>query len=371
MSNTNTSIVRFSNFGELKNIQAEWDELYLRSDIHSHYLTFAFVKLWYGCFATPGQIRIFRIVENNQTIAFLPLLLKESRGIRTLSSLTNHHCPHSGPLVRKGYEAAFQAHLLNELFQQRPYWDIFTIGYSYDFDRFPGLVQTGELDSRNISWLRTSQPTYAIYLNLDYDAWAKQNLSKKTYKTSKDLKNKYKKATSWSLQQFSGLDALNKWDIFLDLEDSGWKGAGGSSIKKLPDNYQRYYQGLVRQLAERGNLTVSLLEYENQYIAGAFMYREDDVLHMMKAGYNTDFRLLSPSNMLLLENVRLLSEQPAPPKILHMFPGDFGYKDKYAHTELMSSTTAIFNRTLRGQCVYRYRKFKNMVKGRLLSKNSK
>lgn len=370
MSEVNYSILCFSSFEELKNIKSEWDELYEFSEVDAHYLTFEFVHLWYCCFATPGQIRIFRIVAAGRTIAFLPLRLKASKGLRTLASLTNHHCPHSGPLARMGYEAAFQTGLLQALFQQRPNWDILTFGYSYDFDRFPGLLAGDKLDSEQISWLRTSQPTYSIYLNLDFEAWAKQNLSKKTYKTFKDLKNKYKKASSWSLKQFSGHEAIAKWDIFLELENSGWKGARESSIKKLPEQYQRYYQGLVQQLADQGKLTISLLEYENQYIAGAFMYQEGDIVHMMKAGFNEDFRFLSPSNMLLMETVRVLSEQQGAGKMLHMFPGDFGYKDRYATTDIKSSFTLIFNRTLRGQAAYRYRQFKNLVKARLQNKNS-
>lgn len=368
MNNENSLILSFSTFEELKNIESEWNELYLLSEVHSHYLTFEFVQLWYSCFATPDQIRIYRIIKNNLTIGFLPLVLKSSKGLRTLSSLTNHHCPHCGPLVRKGYDDAFQTMLLEALFQLHPYWDILTFEYSYDFDRFPSLFRSDELNSKNISWLQNRQPTYSIFLGLNFDAWAKQCLSKKTNKTIKSLKSRYKKASSWSLQLFSRHDAAAKWDVFLELENSGWKGAGGSSIKKLQTNYQHYYQGLVRQLAEQDKLIISLLEYESQYIAGSFMYREGDVLHKFKSGYSADFHSLSPSNMLLFEIVRLLGGQPEAPKILHMFPGDYGYKERYATTEVMCSFTVLFNRTFRGQIAYRYRQFKNVVKSRLISK---
>ena len=365
MSNDYTSIVRFSTFDELKNIESEWDELYLLSEINSHYLTFEFVQLWYSCFATPDQIRIVRIVEDKLTIGFLPLVMSSSKGFRTLSSLTNYHCMHCGALVRKGYGDVFQTFFLKQLFETYHCWDILKFSYSYDFDQFPGLLSAEKLNAEKICWLRQFQPTYSISPDLGFDIWVKKQLSKKTYKTYKDLLNKYKKSSSWSLQQFCGQDALAQWNTFLELENSGWKGTGGSSIKKLPENYSRYYQALVAELAERGDLTISLLEYENKYIAAAFMYREGDILHVFKAGFDEDFRHLSPSNMLLMENIKIHSELAEPPKILHLFPGDFGYKDKYASTEIQCSFTQIFNNNFRGKIAYSYRKFKNLVKAKL------
>jgi len=224
------------------------------------------------------------------------------------------------------------------------------------------------LNAEETLWLRKCQQTYTIYLDLSFEVWAKKQLSKKSYKTYKDLINKYKKSSSWSLQQYYGQDGLSKWNIFLELESSGWKGVGGSSIKMLPENYQLFYQGVLSQLAERGDLTISLLEYEHKYIAGAFMYREGDVLHIFKAGFNEEFRHLSPSNMLLLENVRFQSELPDAPRILHLFPSDFGYKGRYANTELHCVATEIFNSTLRGYLTYLYRKLKNTIKTRLPKK---
>lgn len=370
MLKKNNSILSFSTFEELKSIKLEWDELYLLSEVHSHYLTFEFIDLWYNCFAVPDQIRIYRIEENSETIGFLPLILINLNGMRILSSLTNYHCMHCGPLVRKGFETVFQNLLLKELFNNRPDWDILKYASSYDFDRFPGLFPPELLNTEKMIWLRSSQPTYTTPLNLSFEVWAKESLSKNTYQAYRNLRNKYTKTSDWSLQQFRGQDALDKWETFLELESSGWKGEGESSIKMLPENYTRYYKDLVAQLAERGNLWISLLEYANQYIAGAFIYREDDIIHVFKTAYNEDFKQLSPSNMLLLESIRFIGEQTDAPKILHMFPNDYGYKGRYLKQDYQCHYTEIYNSTCRGKIAYMFRKFKNLIKSRFLKKNS-
>lgn len=366
MSNENDSILSFSTVEELNNIKPEWDKLYQLSELHSHYLTFEFVQLWYNCFATPEQIRIYRIKDNNATIGLLPLILTNLNGMRTLSSLTNFHCMHCGPLVKKGCEAVFRTTLLKELFKNSPYWDILKYASSYDFDRFPGLFSAELLNSGKKLWFRNSQPTYTTPLNLSFEVWAKEFLSKNTYQAYRNLRNKYNKSGAWSLQQFRGQDALDKWDIFLELENSGWKGEGESSIKTLPDNYRRYYQGLITQLANKDQLWISLLFFENQYIAGAFIFSEDEIIHVFKTAYNEEFKQFSPSNMLLLENIRILGEQPDAPKILHMFPNDYGYKGRYLKKDYQCHYTEFYNSTLRGNIAYMLRKLKILIKSRLL-----
>ena len=370
MRNENNLTLSFSTHEALKNIKSEWDDLYLRSEVNSHYLTFEFIDLWYNCFAAPDQIRIYRIQENSEVIGFLPLILTHANGMRILTSLTNYHCMHCGPLVRKGFETVFQNHLLKELFNNRPEWDVLKYASSYDFDRFPGLFPAELLSSGKKHWIRSSQPTYTTPLNLSFEVWAKEFLSKNTYQAYRNLRNKYTKSSVWSLQQFRGRDALDKWDIFLELENSGWKGVGESSIKMLPENYARYYKGLVAQLAERDDLWVSLLEYDDQYIAGAFIYREGDIIHVFKTAYNEDFKQLSPSNMLLLENIRFIGEQSDAPKILHMFPNDYGYKGRYLKQDYQYHYTEIYSSTYRGQLSYIFRIFKNYVRKRLLRKTS-
>lgn len=353
--------LRFSSFDELDRIKNEWNEVYRKSGCESHYLTLEFIRLWYTSFASPEQIRIYRIVDNDEAIGFLPLVLKVCRGIRTLSSLTNYHCMHSGPLVLKMRETVFQTRVLSDLYQGLPEWDVLNLEYSYDFDRFPWLFVPEILISKKYQWKCHSEPTYTIKLNQSFQAYFAR-LSTNSKKHYKKTVNKFYRDASWSVQHYHGTDALAQWQTFLELENSGWKGEGGSSLKKISENYQLFYRGMIAQLAKSGALWISLLWYEGIPIAGNFMYREADILHVFKAGYDENSFSKSPSNILCTEMVRFLSEFPDGLNTINFFPGDFGYKHKLLHQEYECHTTLLYRRTLRGRFLYRYNQLKTMIK---------
>jgi len=354
-------ILKFASFDELISLKDEWGHLYLESASTSHYLSFEFVQLWYTSFASPQQIRIYRIVENGVTIGFLPLVMRSYRGIRTLSSLTNYHCMHSGPLVRKGYEKNFQKILLSELCRGWPDWDILKLEYSNDFDRFPVLFPPKLLNAKGCRWQSNSEPSYTVRLDQSFKEYL-AGLSAKVRKNYNNMKSRYDRSVAWSVTLYQGVEALAQWSTFLELENSGWKGDGGSSIKNISDNFQQFYSGLLPLLAESGALRISLLRYEGEPIAGAFMYCEGNVLHMFKAGYNKNYHSQSPSNILFIESVRILSEGSDGLRILNMFPGDFGYKHKIMQQEHQCHTTLLYRRTLRGRWLYRFDQIKKLAK---------
>lgn len=348
-------------FEDLDLLKDAWEELYRASGSESHYLTFDFIRLWYECFAAPEHVRIFQIVEHDLTVGFLPLVMVFSKGIRILSSITNYHCMHCGPLVRAGYEAVFQKRLLSELNRAKG-WDVLKIEYSYDFDTFPGVFTSASLNESQYRWRRTSEPTYTVPLDQDFAVFLSEVLSNKSRKVYQHMRNRYNRSVAWSVQFFSGAEALARWGTFLDLEDSGWKGEGGSSIKKIAENYQRFYCGLLDQLAKSDALRISLLELEGKAIAGGFMYQEGDIIHLFKTGYDAQFHEKSPSNILFVESVRHLSELPEGLKLLNVFPGDFGYKHKYMQQQHCCSTTVLYRTTVRGRCLYCYHQLKTLVK---------
>lgn len=353
--------LKFAILDALDSIKDEWNELYQKSGCASHYLTFEFISLWYSCFATPEQIRIYQIVEEGETVGFLPLILKTRGGIRVLSSLTNYHCMHSGPLVRKGSEVVFQSLLLSELYRGWPDWDLLKLEYSNDFDRLPILFSPELLHANGCRWRSNSEPSYTVRLDLSFKEYFAE-LSAKVRKNYNNMKSRYDRSVTWSVMLYQGSEAIDHWDTFLELENSGWKGEGGSSIKNIPENFKRFYNGLLCQLAKRGALIVSLLWYDGAPISSAFMYCEGSILHMFKAGYDKNFHSQSPSNILFIETVRILCEAPNGLTLLNMFPGDFGYKHKIMQQEHQCHTTLLYRRTLRGRFLYRYSQLKTLVK---------
>jgi CelD/BcsL family acetyltransferase involved in cellulose biosynthesis len=342
-------------------IQEEWLKVYEAASAKSPFLSFEFVNLWYSCFARPNQVRIYHVSDRGQTIGFLPLVLKREHGVKVLSSLTNEHCLHSGPLVRNGWESQFPKMILEALLRDRNSWDLLNYEFTYSFSDIPYVFPQMLLDNSGLRWEINCQPTYTVSLNKSFQEYFNKDLSDKVRKNIKMYKNRLAKEESFRIYNYRGVEAVGSWDEFLRIEDSGWKGEVGSSIRKASPNYRAFYEGLLNLLGNLNALSMFFLEVKGENIAGVFGYIDRDTYHYAKIGYDEQFSALSPSNLLMIHILEHLMTNYPGIKRFHMFPWDHGYKHRYANEESVCIATRIFNRTIFGQGAY----FSQLLKERI------
>jgi CelD/BcsL family acetyltransferase involved in cellulose biosynthesis len=334
---------------ELRSIEAEWRALYDDSTLKSVFATYEFVSHWYSCFARPDAVRVYRIVHGGTTIGFLPLVLNDAYGCRVLSSLTNFHVMHSTPVIRHGFESAFADATLDALLEDRKSWDVLQHYYSYSFlpgQRLfsPAALKRAGLSSREIVW-----PDYTIGFSTSFEEYFSRILSTNTKKGFKRRRNRLLDLGTNRVTVHRGQDAMALWSDFLTIEDGGWKGTRGSSIRRLDDTYRRYYKGFLDLISERGELTLYFLELDGVRIAGEMGYTEGDVFHWFKSGYDERYSDYAPSTVLMVGVIEDLMRNRPDLKRLHLFPGNFGYKHRYVNEQSLCTDTIIYNRTARGK----------------------
>src|SRR4051812_3713066 len=110
---------------ELASLEFEWNAL---AGDASLFASHAFATHWYRCFASPDAVRVFRVEDNGETIGFLPMVLDGGM----LKSLTNLHCMHSTPPVKRGAESRFGAAAARTLAESKV-WNVATHEYAYGF----------------------------------------------------------------------------------------------------------------------------------------------------------------------------------------------------------------------------------------------
>lgn len=360
---------------QLHSIRKEWDTIFHKSSRKSYLLSFDYISHWYNCFAKPGQVRIYRAINNNgKTIGFLPLRLHCPKPpTRVLTSLTNEHCLLSEPLVIKGDENIFPELILENILQDKSSWDVLQNSFSYSFSLIPGLFLPTILSNIPLPWHIRIQPTYIVSLNKSFQNYLKNDASPNTKKNFMRIKNRLTRAGSFRIKHYQGKVAQLYWPEFVRIEDSGWKGKEGSSIKKLSPAYQEYYHGLIAILSDKNALNIFFLEFNNQIIAGVFGYIDGETFHWAKTGYDEHFKEFAPSNLLLLFIIEELITNFPQTKIFHMFPWDYGYKHRFANVDASCFETLIFNSTFRGKLASYTFNFKEKIKSILksCSKNSK
>lgn len=87
---------------------------------------------------------------------------------------------------------------------------------------------------------------------------------------------------------------------FLDVESSGWKGAEheGTAIVCHAE-VREFYQRLPRECLPQGQCVLHLLWLDDVCIAGQFGIYVDDVLYLLKIGYDERYAHLAPGNLLM------------------------------------------------------------------------
>jgi len=346
---------------ELEQAREQWHDVYEDSGMKLPVLTYEYVKQWYECFASPKDVRVFRVMEGDKIIGFLPMVVRTREGVRVLTNQTNDHCFYGEALVRRGYEEVFRKKLLDEILEESG-WDVLHHIFGYSFSAVYPLFPESLLAEGKRRWKMNVQPTYTIVLDKTCDEYFHKDLSSNMRHMLKQKKNRLKKAGPHRFLHFQGDEAVEKWQDFLRIEDSGWKGQNGTSILKTTPEYRKYYDGLIRILSSTRDLHLYFLELDQKYIAAAVGYTAGDVFQYLKIGYDEEYQALSPSNMLFMHLMEDIQEHHGEIRRIHFFPyDDTGYKKRFANEEQQFSEIIIYNNTLRGQTFWMADKLKERI----------
>jgi hypothetical protein len=96
-------------------------------------------------------------------------------------------------------------------------------------------------------------------------------------------------------------------ELFLLLENSGWKGAQGTSILTR-DNDAKLFRNAVAWFSQHGMMHWSFLIVGNTVAAAQLGVAANDVLYLWKVAYDENFSTMGPGNVLLFRVLEHLHE---------------------------------------------------------------
>jgi CelD/BcsL family acetyltransferase involved in cellulose biosynthesis len=88
-------------------------------------------------------------------------------------------------------------------------------------------------------------------------------------------------------------DAMTRFEAFMDIEDSGWKGENETSIRRRA-GYESYFRELVRSASRGGQLVWYTLQTNRRPIAMYLALRTHDTVWLPKIGYDERFSEHAP-----------------------------------------------------------------------------
>lgn len=103
-----------------------------------------------------------------------------------------------------------------------------------------------------------------------------------------------------------------KFEDFLRVEASGWKGVSGSRTAiALHTDLRRFYENVLEGFHALDAVQLNCLEVRGETIAADFCVSDHDTLYLLKTGYDESWSKLSPGALLVEFALKYAVEHPA------------------------------------------------------------
>lgn len=179
--------------------------------------------------------------------------------------------------------------------------------------RLPGGGDVGSVAPRRILqsgiWVRKeSAGTPVLELKSGWEGFYQSISSKRRYDHRRALKNATALGdVSFDVHCPTTKDASQLVDLASEIEDRGWKGRKGSSLRQK-DQLGRFFRVYASDVASKGALRLFFQSIGGRPVAMAMCVQKYDALWFLKIGYDEEYRRCSPGIIQLMNIVKYCCE---------------------------------------------------------------
>ena len=302
------TIETMDGFNDLQN---DWERLYKLKEGITIFFSYEIIKKYFEIILKnfkKVKIKTFIIKnKNGRIIAIFPFIF-ETTLFPSFLSLKELGLKHDYLIDFYFFlidPAENQKQIIQQLFQylnkRKKMWDIIKIKSIPEDEHL--LKNFLSIIKENYKFIIGQIETLVIDCEGDYDNYIK------------NMKGRYRKTIRRQYRRLEFLGNVKVIEIkhsedveeglkfFYDIEDSGWKGRQGTSLKK--SFYGEYYKELANYFSKHNKFRLYFLKVGDKYIAGIYSLIDNGIIYNIKTGYSEEFYQYSPSNVLFY----LLSEQ--------------------------------------------------------------
>ena len=305
MNNYEYAIDKIETLEELSEIKNDWERLSnLRKEIPILFSFEVFVIYYETIIKNFKNVKMEIYViknKNNKIVAIFPFTFQIKKyfnflSIRELSVKDQYLIGFYNFLIdsEENPEVIFQI-FFKYLKENRRKLDIINIYYINEDEKFLKVFKSivekyFKIDEREIN-------TLVIDCQREFEDYIKNDLDGKDIR---ELKRKYRRLDEQGLVTLVEIKKPQEIEkglsYFYEIEDSGWKGTEGTSLKR--SHYGEFYQKLALHLVNEDKFRLYFLQVNNEYVAGIYAIIDRGILYLIKIGYSNAFSAFSPSNVL-------------------------------------------------------------------------
>jgi len=289
------------NLDQFVAIEREWNSLIDRSAVDPVFLSHAWLRTWWECFASDQQFRIVIVWEGRRLVGAAPLMNRFGRSygipLRRLESVYNYHTPRFDfPIADRRLEVCRE--IWKELSRSDGDWDAVVLAQvPEDSPTLATFESMGDADGwRGGQW--PAKPSPVIPLDCDYETVMKRLSGKERYNLRKRL-SRLCEMGHVELEVIRNHDRVREvMPDVLRIEAAAWKGQNGTAIESEAA-VAEFYARFAERAADLGWLRIYFLRLGDKRIAVNYAVVKDRVLYAVKIGYDPTYHQCSPGHLLL------------------------------------------------------------------------
>ena len=342
------NIERFQGKQGLLSIKDEWNTIAAsmprKRYFHLHEFHLSYIS---SLEKDEDSVHFYVIRRDQHPIAIVPLALRTVKffgmpyRIYTLFPDTSHLEGLTDCICSESNTSLFKA-LMDHLKVSKTRWDILYVRKC--------LADSSILQLLNEEHGYTYNPEHSglnsYVAKPELDNIRNKIATKSQAKSNRNLRKLQRKGKI-ELTHAVSIDDLKKYlKRFIVLENSGWKGKSGTSIKSDP-KYAQFYDNLMESLGGIGSCEIHLLSLDGQSIAGQVTFLVDDACYIAKIAYDESYSKMTPGILMCEQLFGRLSERETFRECNFIsFPK---WIDRWNYETIDMLRVLVFNTTLRGR----------------------
>ncbi|MHB9045916.1 MAG: GNAT family N-acetyltransferase [Pirellulales bacterium] len=308
---TPLQLVHLESIEDLRRAASAWDDLWQRSDVSLPTARAELLAQWVEQFAPGARFHAVAVESEGRLLAALPLVGRRVGRVIEAGDLPTNAWAASGELLLDPIAA--NDVVLDRLaagLTELPWSLLWLDSAPFETPRWQSLmaaVKRAGFGSDCHERFRIGQ----IEIDHDWEGY-RARWSKNHRHNMKKAVNRAEAAGQTDLVVHSRpapdeVEGLLRQGF--EIEDRGWKGAGGSSVMQSPGMFE-FYCRQARQLAAWGNLHLVFLEHQGRPIAFEYGWSAKGIYYSPKVGYDEAFAELVPGQLLRLHLLERFFAEP-------------------------------------------------------------
>jgi CelD/BcsL family acetyltransferase involved in cellulose biosynthesis len=298
--------------GELREVAAAWDDLWMRSDVTSPISRAEPVALRVQHLAAANSFRGLIVEHDGRLVAALPLVNRRFKGMLNVGALPcNCWLAGGALLLDPATDSAAVLDCLMSAIAGLPWPALWLDQVSYDdpiWQQFRAAAQRAGL---SVS-VREHYQIGQIEIGHDWEAYKSRLKGDHRRKLNRYVR-KLDEVGGAELKLYRDMSPDQVVDLTrqaFEIEDRSWKGTEGTSVLRNSRIFEQYLvEG--QALTRLKHLEIAFLEQQGRPMAFVYGYTAKGVFYSTKLGYDEEFAKFGPGQQLMLRLLESFHSDPA------------------------------------------------------------